>query len=116
MSRRRPMTVGQEGSLWRFPFEPVLHREPIYGVAWEKVANPVLRRTGSSVGLVANAGVGHSVVTNHFDSLPIWGEIRDVTDSLGNVFVRIPKVYIRKIDDAGFLSCLLYTSPSPRDS
>jgi len=33
-----------------------------------------------------------------FDRVQIFGEIHDVEDSLGNVFVRIPKFYIRKTD------------------
>ena len=76
----------------------------IYGASWNKGSNPVLTRTDSAVGMVANAGVGVATVVNDFDNLPIFGEIHEVMDALGNVFVRIPKCYIRKVDGAGFLS------------
>lgn len=46
--------------------------------------------------LTANVGIGSQVVQNDFDSMPIYKDIHDVTDSFGNVFVRIPKFYIRK--------------------
>ena len=72
----------------------------IYGASWGKVASPVLTRTDASVGMVANAGVDMQVVRNDFDNTPLFGGIRDVTDSYGNVFVRIPKCYIRKTDGA----------------
>ncbi len=70
----------------------------VYGVSWDKSSNPTLARTDNSVGLVANAGVDSNAVRNDFDRVQIFGEIHDVEDSLGNVFVRIPKFYIRKTD------------------
>jgi len=76
----------------------------IYGVRWDKCYNPTLTRTDDATGLVANAGVGFESVKNDFDKLPIFGEIEDVVDSYGNVFVKIPKLYIRKVDGANFKS------------
>ena len=73
----------------------------VYGVSWDKGANPTLTRTDSAVGMVANAGVDGQVVVNDFDNVPIFKAIREETDSLGNVFIRIPKMYIRKTDGAG---------------
>ncbi len=70
----------------------------IFGVAWDKSSNPTLTRTDAAVGLVANVGIDDEVVQNDFDRVQIFGEIHDVEDSLGNVFVRIPKFYIRKTD------------------
>jgi hypothetical protein len=70
----------------------------IFGVAWDKSSNPTLTRTDAAVGLEANVGVDDGIVQNDFDRVQIFGEIHDVEDSLGNVFVRIPKVYIRKTD------------------
>jgi hypothetical protein len=70
----------------------------IFGVAWDKSSNPTLTRTDAAIGLVANAGVDDEFVQNDFDRVQIFGEIHDVEDSLGNVFVRIPKFYIRKTD------------------
>ena len=73
----------------------------IYGVSWDKGESPILTRTDDAVGMVANAGIDGQVVQNDFDSTPLYGSIREVTDSYGNVFIRIPKVYIKKTDDAG---------------
>ena len=70
----------------------------IFGVAWDKSSNPTLTRTDAAVGLEANVGVDDEIVQNDFDRVQIFGKIHDVEDSLGNVFVRIPKVYIRKTD------------------
>jgi hypothetical protein len=73
----------------------------IYGVAWDKSTSPTLTRTDDAVGMVANAGVGMTSVVNDFDTAEIFGEISEVTDALGNVFVRIPKFYIKKTDGVG---------------
>lgn len=53
---------------------------------------------------VAEIGIGRQVVRNDFDHLPIFKEMRRVTDDHGNVFVRIPKFYIRKTSTAGKLT------------
>lgn len=71
---------------------------PVYGVAWNKGSSPTLTRTDKAVGLVAAAGVDAGVVTNDFDRLDIYRDITEVTDALGNVFVRIPRFYIEKTD------------------
>ncbi len=69
----------------------------IYGVSWDGGSNPALTRTDDAVGMVANVGVsGGGPVDNDFDTAEIFSEITEVTDALGNVFVRIPKVYIEK--------------------
>jgi len=73
----------------------------VYGVSWDKTASPILTRTDSALGLVANAGIGNGVVQNDFDNIPLFKAIHEVTDDLGNVFIRIPKFYIRKTDSAG---------------
>jgi hypothetical protein len=75
-----------------------LYPVPIYGVSWNKGLSPILTRTDNAVGMVANAGVGTTAVTNDFDRAEIYKEITQVTDSLGNVFMRIPKFYIKKTD------------------
>lgn len=75
---------------------------PIYGVAWDKSSDPTLTRTDDSVGMVANVGLEDQVTQNDFDYAPIFGEMREVVDTLGNVFIRIPKFYIRKTDGPGF--------------
>jgi hypothetical protein len=69
----------------------------IYGVSWSGASSPTLTRTDNAVGMVAAAGVDSGVVTNNFDTAEIYKDIIDgVTDSYGNVFVRIPKFYIEK--------------------
>jgi hypothetical protein len=72
---------------------------PIYGVSWTHVDSPTLTRTDDAVGMVAAAGVDAGVVTNNFDTAEIYRDIVDVTDALGNVFVRIPKFYIEKSEN-----------------
>lgn len=52
--------------------------------------------------LVANIGIGSEVVRNDFDHLPIYREIREETDQYGNVFIRIPKFYIKKESGAEY--------------
>ena len=68
----------------------------IYGVSWDGGESPVLTRTDSSVGMIANAGIDANPVSNDFDNAEIFKEITEVTDSYGNEFVRIPKFYIEK--------------------
>jgi hypothetical protein len=74
----------------------------IMGAYWNKGSSPTLTRTGYAVGKVANVGVDGQFAQNDFDTMPIYREIGQVTDSLGNVFIRIPKFYIRKTDGAGY--------------
>jgi hypothetical protein len=71
----------------------------IYGVSWTHASSPVLTRTDVAVGMVAAAGLDAGVVVNNFDTAEIYKDITEVTDSLGNVFVRIPKFWIEKTDD-----------------
>ena len=69
----------------------------IFGVEWDTgTSTSTLTRINDAVGKVANIGVDAQVVANDFDSLPIWGEMKQVTDLSGNVFIRIPKFYIYK--------------------
>ena len=68
----------------------------IYGVSWDGGSSPVLTRTDDAIGLVANVGVGDQVVVNDFDNISIWRKMVRVTDAYGNVFVRIPRFYIKK--------------------
>jgi hypothetical protein len=70
----------------------------VLGAKWDKSESPTLIRTDGAVGLIAQAGVDDQAVINDFDQMPIFGEMHDVVDHLGNEFVRIPKFYIRKVD------------------
>ena len=78
--------------------------EPIFGVIWDKSSNPTLTRINDAIGMVANAGIDSEIVRNDFDNVPLFGEIHEVVDTLGNVFVRIPKFYIKKVDTENFKS------------
>lgn len=77
---------------------PTYKGAAIYGVSWDKSATVTLTRTNGAVGFEANAGVDAGVVVNDFDTAEIYSEFTEVTDANGNVFVRIPKFYIRKTD------------------
>lgn len=74
----------------------------VYGVSWNKSSNPVLTRIDSNIGMTANVGIGSQTVVNDFDKCLIFGEMTEVLDSLGNVYIRIPKFYIRKTDGVDF--------------
>jgi hypothetical protein len=74
----------------------------VMGVYWNKTSNPVLTRTDDAIGKVAAAGVGGALITNDFDRMPIYREMIEETDAYGNVFIRIPKFYIKKTDGPGF--------------
>ena len=75
---------------------------PIYGVYWNKGTSPTLTRTHDAVGLSAAVGLGGAWAVNSFDKAEIFGEMGPVTDTLGNVFIRIPKFYIKKTDGTAF--------------
>ena len=66
----------------------------VYGLRWD--GNETYTRLEDAEGMVANAGVGNSVATNDFDSAEIYKDIADVEVD-GNMFVKIPKFYIRKV-------------------
>jgi hypothetical protein len=73
--------------------------EKIYGVEGVGAENPSsLTRTDDAVGL--NYTVGTSEITSDFDNCYPWSDIKEVTDSYGNVFVRIPKFYCKVTKNA----------------
>lgn len=63
----------------------------IYGVDNVGQSNTTLIRTDDAVGLTYT--VGASEIQSDFDKCFPWSDITEVTDSAGNVFVRIPKFY-----------------------
>jgi len=75
---------------------------PVFGVMWDKDSSPTLARVGASKGLVANVGVDDQLVLNDFDYMPIFRDFEEVEDSYGNIFVRIPKFYIGKLDGTDY--------------
>lgn len=70
----------------------------IFGVYWDKSSNPTLVRTDASIGLEANVGKDGQLAKNDFDNMPIYRDIGEHTDELGNVFIKIPKFYIQKVE------------------
>src|SRR3972149_11774605 len=74
----------------------------IYGVYWDKGSSPTLTRTDDAIGMTAAVGVDGAYAANDFDTAQIFREIGPVVDTLGNVFIRIPKFYIKKTDGVGF--------------
>ena len=66
----------------------------VYGVTFSGTSSSGTR-TDDAVGL--NVTVNASTIDSDFDNAEIYGEIEDnVTDSYGNVFVKIPKFWIKK--------------------
>lgn len=76
--------------------ETTLGMKSILGVKWNRTSNPVMTRISGAVGMTAAIGIDGQVVINDFDNAPIYRDMKQVTDVLGNVFIRIPKFYIRK--------------------
>lgn len=76
----------------------------VLGATWDKNSSPILTRINDAEGMVANVGQDFNFVKNDFDSAPIYGEIEEVVDTYNNIFMRIPKFYIRKLDGASFKS------------
>lgn len=64
----------------------------VYTLEYDGSATGGLTRADAAVGLVA----GVDGAKNDFDNVGPWAKMTKVTDSNGNVFVRIPKTYIRK--------------------
>ena len=86
---------------------------PIFGVYWNKGDNPAFTRTHDAVGMTAAIGIDGQWVDNKFDGAPIFGQSGEAKDTLGNVFIRIPKFYIRKTDGVGFKTLAVTTRPLP---
>jgi len=86
----------------------------IYGATWNKGESPVLTKSGSMAGVTIGAGVDstpgtaqiinvngtHNLTYNQYVKNRLW-DWDEVTDSYGNVFVRIPKTYLKKVDGDG---------------
>ncbi len=68
----------------------------IYGVTFSNSATGT--RTDSAVGATYS---GTTAITSSFDTEEIYSEITEENDSYGNVFVKIPKFYIKKTKSTG---------------
>jgi hypothetical protein len=86
---------------------------PVFGVLWDKGETPTMTRINDAVGMVANVGIDSQLVRNDFDDAPILGQFETVEDSAGNVFRRIPKTYIKKVDGTAYRQ--VQYCPAPRD-
>lgn len=76
----------------------------IYGTYWDKSSSPALTRTDQNISQVVNAGVDATPVFNGLDMSSLFRDFQTVTDSYGNVFIRIPKIYIKKEVNSGFIT------------
>lgn len=66
----------------------------VYGLKWD--GNATYTRLDDAEGMVANAGVDSTVVTNDFDNAQIYSEMKTIIED-GNSFIKIPKFYIKKV-------------------
>lgn len=83
----------------------------IYGTFWDKSPSPTLTRIDSARGAIANAGVDAIPAYNQFDATPLFKDFKEVTDSYGNVFIRIPKMYIKKVDGTNYRTWQISRKP-----
>lgn len=81
-----------------------LEESKIYGAQWDKSSNPVLTRTDHAANAIVNVGVDKEIVENTMDLSGIFKDFREVTDDYGNVFIRIPKTYIKKTNATEYFS------------
>jgi hypothetical protein len=86
--------------------------QAVFGVAWDKGESPILTRVGAMSGATVTPGLdatpgsvktvtidGTETMTyNRYVAETALFDWPEVTDSYGNVFIRIPKIYLRKID------------------
>lgn len=70
-----------------------LEKAKIYGVDKVGGSATTLTRTDDAEGL--SYSVGNSEIRSDFDRCYPWSEMHEYVDSLGNVFVRIPKFYTK---------------------
>lgn len=71
-----------------------LEKAKIYGVSKVGSESPTLTRTYDAVGLTYQK-LEDGNIRSDFDNAYPWSDITEVTDSSGNVFMRIPKFYYR---------------------
>ena len=66
----------------------------IYGVRFENSSTGT--RTDDAVGMTYSDPEASNIITSDFDTAEIYSEMVEETDSYGNVFIKIPKFYIKK--------------------
>ncbi len=67
----------------------------IYGVSGEINSESLLTRTGDAVDMGYTLHTTEGLIESDFDNAEIYKDIHEYTDSKGNVFVSIPKHYVR---------------------
>jgi prepilin-type N-terminal cleavage/methylation domain-containing protein len=70
------------------------YEKDVYGVEFN-LATGVYTRTDNAVGKTFTNN-SNGTITSDFDTLQIYKEMTEETDSYGNVFIKIPKFYIKK--------------------
>ena len=80
--------VGAINELYPFAQDP-----RVFGIKYDK-STLAYTRTDSAFGLNMSPSLDSTAGYSDFDDMPIFGEIEDVTDTLGNEFVKIPKHYV----------------------
>jgi hypothetical protein len=85
----------------------------IFGVYWDKTSSPKMTRIDDSKDLSPVIGVDGAYIENPFDKLPIYRDIVDVKDDLGNEFVQIPKFYIQEKMGKGFYQLRISQTKHP---
>ena len=87
-------------------------RQALFGAVWDKGESPILTRVGAMSGATVMPGLdatpgsvktvtidGTETMTyNRYVAETALFDWPEVTDSYGNIFIRIPKIYLRKID------------------
>lgn len=84
----------------------------VYGAKWGKVESPELTRLSFLKGVTVTPGLDATPGVNDLETSALF-DWPEVTDSYGNVFIRIPKIYLRKIDTPTSLTW--YASRMPFD-
>lgn len=73
--------------------------QEVYGLHWDKTTN-TFSRTNSARDVIVNLGVDDEVKFNEMDYSSLFSDWEEVTDSYGNVFIRAPKKYFKKANNA----------------
>jgi len=73
--------------------------QEVYGLHWDKASN-TFSRTNSARDVIVNLGVDNEVKFNEMDYSSLFSDWEEVTDSYGNVFIRAPKKYFKKANNA----------------
>ena len=71
----------------------------IFGLHWDKASN-TFTRTNSARDVIVNLGVDNEVKFNEMDYSSLFSDWEEVTDSYGNVFIRAPRKYFKKANNA----------------